>query len=46
VVVDFATEVSQSIRLGVGHPFGAHGQILMFLCLTTTFFVIHVRRPL
>jgi hypothetical protein len=34
--------VSRSVPLGVGH----HDQILIFLCLTITFFVLHVGRPL
>jgi hypothetical protein len=31
VEVDFATEVSRTVRLGVGHLFGAYDQILIFL---------------
>jgi hypothetical protein len=34
--------VSQPIYLGVGHPFGAHDQISIFLHLTITFFLLPV----
>jgi hypothetical protein len=38
--------VSWPVCLGVGHPFGSHDQILIILCLTITFFVLHLGHPL
>jgi hypothetical protein len=34
--------VSRPVRLGVRHRFGAHDQIVIVLCLTITFFALHV----
>jgi hypothetical protein len=33
-------------RLVVGHPFIAYDQILIFLCLTIAFFLLHIGRTL
>jgi hypothetical protein len=38
--------VSRSVVLGVGHPFHAHKQMLIFSCLTINFLLLHVRCPL
>jgi hypothetical protein len=37
--------VSPSVHHGAGHPFSAHDQILVFLCLKITFLSLSCRAP-